>query len=349
MPAVAACTPPATAIATGRMAVFTAPRRLEFQAQAAPEAAPGVLTMRNQTTMISPGTELAIWSGTHNGIADPGNSWTKYPFKPGYAAVGFVASAGAGCAQRPGTRVLYLGQHATWGSARLDRDVCVVLPADLPDAHALIARLAQIAATAAWMVRQPPARVVIQGAGLIGNLAAQWYRLRHGSRVVVIDPCAARRETALACGIPAALAPEAATGEALVAACGGEPDVVVDATGRAALLDSALERVRRGGEVQLLGAGHSTLTLDPYRRLFSRFVTLSGVHECMLPNLPTPGQPTSRQELLELAVAAVAGGRLRVERLLTGRIASRDLGAAYDAMLDDPARHLGVAVAWEAP
>lgn len=349
MPAVAERTQPATAIATGQAAVFTAPRRIAFTAQPRPEPGPRSAVVRNRLTLISPGTELAIFTGTHNGIADPTNSWTKYPFRPGYAAVGEVLSAGPDSPLTPGARVLYPGQHATWGVADPGRDFCVQLPAHMSDGHALMARLAQIAATAAWLARGRPQRVVVQGVGPIGNFAAQWYRLRHGSRVVAIDPCRERRAAAIACGIDVALTPEEATADALVAACGGEADVVVDATGRAALLDAALERVRRGGEVQLLGAGHSTMTLDPYRRLFSRFVALNGIHECMLPNLPTPGIPGSRQELIETAVAAVAAGRLRVGPLLTTQVPSDHLGEAYEALLADPGRHLGVTVAWAAP
>lgn len=346
MPAIAEPAPPA--LATGQAAVFTAPRRLAFEEQAQPRPGPHDAVVRNRLTLISPGTELAVYTGAHNGIADPANTWTKYPFRPGYAAVGEVVATGAACRLAPGARVLYPGRHATWGVAEPEREFCVQLPAQLDDGHALMARLAQIAATAAWLARGRPQRVVVQGAGPIGNLAAQWYRLRHGSRVVAIDPCRERRAAALACGLDAALAPEEADGEALVAACGGEPDAVVDATGRAALLDAALARVRRGGEVQLLGAGHSTMTLDPYRRLFSRFVALSGIHECMLPNLPTPGAAGSRQELLEAAVAAIAAGRLLVAPLLTTRVPGGRLGETYEALLAEPGRHLGVTVDWAA-
>lgn len=327
--------------------VMTGARHLDSVPVAPPEVEPGTAVVRNTLSLISPGTELAMWTGTHHGIADPDMPWCKFPFRPGYAAIGTVVEVGPGCRLRPGMRVLHHGAHAAWGLARPDRDPCAVLPAGLPDAHAVMARLAAIAATAAWRAAVRPALVLVQGGGLIGNLAAQWYRQRHGCRVVLVDPCPARRTAAFACGIDATV--DAADEEAIEDACGGAPDIVVDATGRAALLDAALRRVRHGGEVQLLGAGHSTVTLDPYRRMFAKFVTLSGIHECMLPNLATPGAPISRQELLELSLAAIAGGRLRIAPLLTDRIAPAGLAVMYEAMLAEPARHLGVVIDWEAP
>ena len=44
--------------------------------------------------MISPGTELAFYTGTHIGFKDPSVKWAEYPFYPGYASVGNFVEIG---------------------------------------------------------------------------------------------------------------------------------------------------------------------------------------------------------------------------------------------------------------
>ena len=52
--------------------------------------------IRNRLGLVSPGTELAIFTGEHRGFEDP-NHWAGYPWWPGYCNVGEVEASDAGC------------------------------------------------------------------------------------------------------------------------------------------------------------------------------------------------------------------------------------------------------------
>src|SRR5262249_57685945 len=57
---------------------------------------PGQALIETEASAISPGTELAIYTGIHQWLADPKRTWPKFPFTPGYSAVGRVAAVGQG-------------------------------------------------------------------------------------------------------------------------------------------------------------------------------------------------------------------------------------------------------------
>ena len=86
--------------------VFTGVRKVELQAQPRPAVAIGDVLVRTERTLISPGTELALYEGTHSAMQDPEIPFAKYPHRPGYAAVGRVEACGTAVETvKPGDRV----------------------------------------------------------------------------------------------------------------------------------------------------------------------------------------------------------------------------------------------------
>src|SRR6476659_5397906 len=74
----------------------------------------GQVLIANEASAISAGTELAIYTGIHQWLADPTRSWPKFPFVPGYSAVGRVIAIGEGGAPfAVGDRVIWAGRHAS--------------------------------------------------------------------------------------------------------------------------------------------------------------------------------------------------------------------------------------------
>ena len=69
---------------------------------------------RPSASAISAGTELAVYTGTHQWLKDPNLPDWKFPFRPGYSAAGQVVAVGADISGwKPGDRVSYPGNHAS--------------------------------------------------------------------------------------------------------------------------------------------------------------------------------------------------------------------------------------------
>ncbi|HVU16507.1 MAG TPA: zinc-binding dehydrogenase [Candidatus Didemnitutus sp.] len=334
---------------SGCRVVFTGIRQVVLEPQEPPVPGPGEVRVRTEYSLISPGTELALYEGTHAGLNDPEITFAKFPHRPGYAALGRVETCGEGVtALRAGDAIFFLGRHESWSMWNPGQMLWLPLPADLSVAQVLMGRMLQIAATSTLAFREAPSRVVVIGAGLVGLLAAQALQARGVSEVVVQDINAARLQLAKRCGIARCAL---GTGADLAAArelLSAEPDVVIEATGVPAMVTAALRAVRRRGEVVLLGSPRGKLEVDLYKHIHRKGVALVGAHEAMVPDRAPAGQ-SSRQALLEQSFAWLRQGKVRVDGLITHSAKPKNLPLAYDRIARDKTRVLGVVVDWRNP
>ncbi|HEY4299475.1 MAG TPA: zinc-binding dehydrogenase [Candidatus Didemnitutus sp.] len=329
--------------------VFPGVRQVLMEPQEHPVPAAREICVRTEYSLISPGTELALYEGTHAGLADPEITFAKYPHRPGYTALGRVDSCGAGIAGIvPGERLFFLGRHESWSCWNPGQMLWLRAPADLSVSRILMGRMLQIAATSWWAFRRPPARVIVVGAGLVGLLAAQALQAQGVAEVVVQDINAARLALAARCGV---LRCALGTGADLAAARAeltGEPDAVIEATGVPAMVTAALVAVRHRGDVVLLGSPRGKLAVDLYKHIHRKGVALMGAHEAMLPDRAPTGEP-SRQALLEQAFEWLRRGSVRVDGLVTHTARPKDLPSAYDRISRDKSHVLGVVIDWTKP
>src|SRR5260370_730591 len=76
--------------------------------------APNQILVQTEVSAVSAGTELAVYTGTHQWLKDPSLPDWKFPFKPGYSAAGTVVSVGSDVrGWKVGDRVSYPGNHAS--------------------------------------------------------------------------------------------------------------------------------------------------------------------------------------------------------------------------------------------
>src|SRR5436190_11269956 len=95
-------------------AVIVKPFATEVREVNLPDPAENQILVAAEASGVSPGTELAVYTGTHQWLQDPNLPDWKFPFRPGYSAAGAVAAVGAGVAGlKPGDRVSYPGNHAS--------------------------------------------------------------------------------------------------------------------------------------------------------------------------------------------------------------------------------------------
>src|SRR5437868_9040549 len=79
-----------------------------------PSPAPDQILVATEVSAVSAGTELAVYTGTHQWLKDPSLPDWKFPFRPGYSAAGVVVEAGADVkGVKPGDRVSFPGNHAS--------------------------------------------------------------------------------------------------------------------------------------------------------------------------------------------------------------------------------------------
>jgi len=130
------------------------------------------------------------------------------------------------------------------------------LPADFPFAKAALIEAVSVAVHAAKITRiEPGSSAAVVGAGMIGVLAVQAFRHFGCSRVFAIDLDQARLDLARRLGADETyLASDPDLLQKLNQAAGGRGiDIVVEAVGMQSSISTAIDAVRRGGTVTLIG------------------------------------------------------------------------------------------------
>ncbi|GMV79029.1 MAG: oxidoreductase [Planctomycetota bacterium] len=294
---------------------------------------PGEVLVKNRVTLVSAGTELAMFTRTHRGFDEPDFAYAKYPFRPGYAAVGEVV-IGVGDI-KPGTRVFHATKHGTY--AKLSAQDVIVLPEGLADEHATFFGLAQISMTSPRLA--PPKmgeHVVVIGMGLIGNLCAQLYAQGGAGRVGCADLTPFRLEKARACGLIEGFNTREKPLTEWVKQFGPRgAEIVVEAVGINPTIDAALKSVADRGLVVLLGSPRSKMEIDPYFDIHRKGIAVIGAHGRNV-------DAVTRQQDQPLLLEWLKNGKLRVEPLITQRMPFTEGLKAYEGLRDRTDEYLGV-------
>src|SRR5438067_6703994 len=97
-----------------RQAVILEPYKAGVREVELPPPAPNQILVTTEVSAISAGTELAVYTGTHQWLKDPNLPDWKFPFRPGYSAAGTVVVVGSDVkGWQPGDRVSFPGNHAS--------------------------------------------------------------------------------------------------------------------------------------------------------------------------------------------------------------------------------------------
>src|SRR5271154_1232017 len=97
-----------------RQVVILEPYKVGVREVELPPPAANQILVAAEVSAVSAGTELAVYTGTHQWLKDPNLPDWKFPFRPGYSAAGTVVAVGSGIkGWKPGDRVSYPGNHAS--------------------------------------------------------------------------------------------------------------------------------------------------------------------------------------------------------------------------------------------
>ncbi len=338
-----------------RQAVIVKPFAAEVREVELPAPAPNQILVATEVSAISAGTELAVWTGTHQWLQDPNQPDWKFPFRPGYSAAGTVVAVGADIKDwQPGDRVSYPGNHA---SAELltighERGRLWKLPPKLDfekAAWACIARYGFGASIRAGITLGRSAAVL--GLGVIGQFALRCLLAAGAHPVVGIDAVAMRREAALAAGADHVIDPGAGDTRTQLSeylkSRGAE--VIADATGIPDAIPVAMSLACDGGQVVVVGSPRGKAKdVNFYDDLHRRYIEVTGAHGNMLfePAHTRLAGAWDIHKAQRWLLAELASGRLSLERLVSHRIPPEQLGTAYEGLRNQKEQYLGVTVQW---
>lgn len=321
------------------------------------------VTVETEYTLISPGTELAWFSGMQRDVS--GDAF-HYPVYSGYCHSGTVTAVGekvppeAGI--RLGNRVVTGAPHVSRTTVSLARELEVrhsdlrkplaVVPPEISPELAPFAKVGEIAMTALRIADfSLGERVLVLGQGLVGNLAAQLFQLA-GADVLAADLSAFRLERSRACGIRRQVNP---SWEDLAAAVadwtgGRGADISVDSTGLSSVLLESLDYTRRLGELILLGTPRTAEELNPTPELWKahmKGITLRGALRCLF--YPLEESALSRRSVrrdLEEVLRRMAEGSLSMAPLHTHSYRPEQCQEAYTELLGARDSVLGALFDW---
>jgi 2-desacetyl-2-hydroxyethyl bacteriochlorophyllide A dehydrogenase len=329
-------------------AVLVEPYKVEIREVELPEPGPGQVLVRTEASFVSPGTELAVYTGTHQWLQDPNLPDWKFPFRPGYSAAGEVAAVGPGVAGlKTGDRVSYPGNHASAELLTLthERGKLWTLPTGLGADKAALACVARYGLGAAVRVGLTLGRsAAVLGLGVIGQFALRCLQAAGAYPVVGIDGVTMRRAAATAAGADFVLDPGAGDVKRQLADVLGTrgAEVVVDATGVPDAVPVAMSLACDGGQVVVVGSPRGKA------KDVNFYIEVTGAHGNMLfePAHTRLAGAWDINKAQRWLLGALAAGRVILAGLVTHTIRPEQLGDAYDGLLKRKEEYLGVLVRW---
>ena len=299
---------------------------------------PKQILVENLFGLISPGTELAMFTQTHVGFSRPGFGYASYPFRPGYATVGRTIDVGTEVVDlQVGDMVFTRTRHASHAVlSRWEKVTDTTTIKRVP-----FVSMAQVALTS---VRLSSSRlgqtVAVFGQGLGGNLTAQLMRCAGARQVIGIDLISSRLAISAQCGIDTQINSAQTEVTDRIKHLTGDTgcEIVVEATGAPQVALQALKAAAQLGEVILLGSPRGNAEIDLYFDLHRTGVSLIGAHASRQTDVAQYGEVDPQRLMLEF----IDSDRLQVSPLLTHTLPATRAEEAFLGLLNQKEDYLGV-------
>lgn len=342
---------------TARQAVIVEPYKVEVREVSLPDPGPNQILIAAEYSGVSAGTELAVYTGTHQWLKDPSLPDWKFPFRSGYSAAGTVLAVGKDFPGGfvPGDRVSFPGNHASAELLTVGHERCRVwkLPPSLGFDRAAVACIARYGLGAAIRPGITLGKsAAVLGLGIIGQFALRCLMAAGASPVVGIDAVKMRRDAALAAGADHVIDPTAGDAKQQLAEFLGArgAELIADATGVPAAIPTAMSLACDAGQVVVVGSPRGKVSdVNFYDDLHRRYIEVTGAHGNMLfepAHIRLPGA-WDIHKAQHWLLRSLANGRLSLAGLVTHTISPEGLGEAYDGLLNRKDDYLGVVVKWK--
>ncbi|GAB4110183.1 MAG: zinc-binding alcohol dehydrogenase [Roseiflexaceae bacterium] len=333
-------------------AVMPEPYRTVIETVELADPGPDQILIATEASGVSPGTELAIYTGIHQWLNDPTNTWAKFPFVPGYSAVGRIIAAGRNVSRfKEGDRIVWPGRHESHSLVTVAAATEIWPIAEHVDAaEAGLLPLARFPLAALVQSRTLLGQsVAILGLGSIGQITMRLFSAAGAFPLIGIDAVAGRRAKAEQVYGVRTVDPKAGdTLEVVRDLLGGQrPDIVVDATGVPAALQDALKIVADGGQVVLVGSPRGIISnFDSYWDLHGRSVTVTGAHGSAIGAGVRGNFPFTRDRAWPLLIHLLESGKIRLSEVITHAVDGREIDQMYRGLIDRRDEFLAVSLRW---
>ncbi|MGE5482464.1 MAG: zinc-dependent alcohol dehydrogenase [Bacteroidota bacterium] len=320
-------------------AVMTAPGTIEFREIPVPEVERGQVLVRIIRIGVC-GSDIHVYHGKH--------AFTSYPVVQGHEVSGIVEKVGSRVSSlKPGDKVTirpqvvcgecYACAHGnyhicddlkvmgfqTTGTASeyfaVDAGLALKLPDSLTfEEGALIEPLAVAVRALERGGGAAGRKVLVLGAGTIGNLVAQAAKGMGAESVLITNTSDYRLQVAAACGIEHCVNPSRTDlGQELVRRFGKDrADLTFECVGAAATVDQAIKYARKGTDIVIVGIPGEKPAVD-----------IGAVQQYELRLI---GTMMYQEDDFRKAIELVQGAKLSLKPLVTHHFAFRDYLKAYE-------------------
>jgi L-iditol 2-dehydrogenase len=336
-----------------KQAVMTAPGQIEFRDVAQPMPGDNEVLMQTKRIGVC-GSDIHVWHGLH--------PYTPFPVVQGHEVGGVVAAVGKNITKvKPGDKITFMPQ-VTCGKCYPCRHgmyhICeqlkvmgfqtggaaqeyFLLPEwnalKLPDSMSLdqAAMIEPIAVTVHALRRGGGAEgknVIVLGAGPIGNLTAQVAKASGAKAVMITDISPYKLDKAREVGIDTTVnTGTESLSDAIARAFGPEKaDLMLECVGIERTMTDAINNARKGSTIVVVGVFGRKPQVD-----------LGLVQDR---ELSLVGTLMYQQQDYERAIALAAGGKLKLDEMITHRFAFDDYLAAYHAIEASGGNYLKVMI-----
>ena len=303
----------------------------------------GVL-IQTHYSCISAGTEVAKLTGLQK---------VAYPLQIGNRAIGRVLAVGDEVTHVSVGDLVF--SHIHHQSHSLGSQLVCRIPDELDRAAASMLGMALVALTG-LQTAQPQLgdTVVITGAGLVGQFAAQLATLS-GAYPILIDLVDHRLEVARSCGIQNTINPirEDARADVMTLTNSKGAEVVLECTGVPTVATSATEYAGRNGMLVFVGSprGEYQTDITPFLEKVHLWrsggnLTLCGAHEWKIPIEDNDFTRHSMERNCNLLVRLILEDRLKIEPLVSRVYDPEDVAQAYRDLIQRKGQTLGAIFNW---
>jgi len=328
-----------------RQLLITGPRQAEWFEADLPPCPADCVVVNALRSAVSVGTELRVYRGIPVDLAGRflhESVPLAWPAPNGYSLMGEVVEVGSAVRNVvPGHRVFAGAAHQSQA----------VVPAAqisvLPDGVSLdAAAFLNILEVGHIAIRRgnpaPGSNVAVVGQGIIGLCITAWCRA-FGCRVAVVDPDAGRQAIARRLGADLAVSPHDPDQlSELVEFFDGGADVVLEATGRWAAIETALHVARQDAGVVVVSRHTETPAFNPVGHPFlGKRLNLMTSY-----GYPQDGNRWDRRRSRTLALEMLASGRLSIDAAITDRLPASELPTLYADLDAGRQDRTGIVLDW---
>lgn len=305
-----------------------------------PDLGPRDVQVRTRFSLMSIGTETIV---LHQRYAADTHFARMFAFpqrKTGVQAVGEIEAIGAEVSDfEIGDRVFMRMAH---GSHQVLQETnCSPVPEGVDPKSACWCGLAKTAFRAAWAGEfRPDGRVLIIGAGPVGQMVVRWARTEALTAIVVVDPYVGRLKHALNGGATAVFEGGIADFLRDNEWENERPPLVIDTTGNANVFEHTLAAAPEFGRIILIGdtgyPKNQCLTSD----FMTKGLTVQAVHDSH------DRDGWTQRRIDQKFFYCVQDGRFELDGLITHEFSPRECVQAYALADQQRERVMGIVFDW---